>query len=283
MAKKLDKESVIRNKKTAIQQLNKLLEKYINDSSDEHLKKANLISYWMKDYTKYLEFEEIFDPKRYIAYKRGDVIKVSFGFNIGAEYGGLHYAIVLDNHNDHASPVITVIPLTSTKEHSKPSRHDVPLGNELYRLMKVKATAAIKASKEERENIEKRHSYFCGIMEMVSNSIKQIKSIDEPNSPDTIKKVHDADKLLEASNKMILELKEQAKYLDSVNEELHKIVTEVSRMKKGSTALVGQVTTISKMRIYDPKKSKDVLYGITISEENMEQINEKLKELYVFS
>ena len=82
---------------------------------------------------------------------------------------------------------------------------------------------------------------------------------------------------------MILELKEQAKYLDSVNEELHKIVTEVSRMKKGSTALVGQVTTISKMRIYDPKKSKDVLYGITISEENMEQINEKLKELYVFS
>ena len=38
MAKKLDKESVIRNKKTAIQQLNKLLEKYINDSSDEHEK-----------------------------------------------------------------------------------------------------------------------------------------------------------------------------------------------------------------------------------------------------
>lgn len=281
MTEKLDKELVIKNKKSAIQELNKLLEKYINDSSDAHLKKANLIAYWMKDYTQYLKFEENFNPKKYIAYKRGDVIKVSFGFNIGAEYGGLHYAIVLDNHNDHASPVITVIPLTSAKEPSRQSRHDVDLGNELYRLMKVKATAAIKASDEERQSIEKRHAYFRSIMEMVSNAVNQIKSC-EPNSPDITKEILDADKLLKASNEMLLELKKQADHLDSANEELRKIVSEISKMKKGSTALVGQITTISKMRIYDPKKSKDVLYGITLSEENMEKINAKIKELYIF-
>lgn len=39
------KEDVIRNKKDAIKSLNKMLEYFINDSSEKHLKKANLISY----------------------------------------------------------------------------------------------------------------------------------------------------------------------------------------------------------------------------------------------
>ena len=115
MKDSLNKESVISNKKAAIQKLNKLLERYINDPSGSHLKKANLISYWLKDYVRYLDFEEKFNPKRNIAYKRGNIVKVNFGFNLGAEYGGLHYGIVLDNKNDHSSSVVTVIPLTSAK------------------------------------------------------------------------------------------------------------------------------------------------------------------------
>lgn len=68
-----------------------------------------------KDYVKYISFEDKFKPTRNISYKRGNIIKVNFGFNIGSEQGGLHYAVVLDKKNDHHSPVITVIPLTSVK------------------------------------------------------------------------------------------------------------------------------------------------------------------------
>lgn len=51
------------------------------------------------------------------SYKRGNIVKLNFGFNIGSEYGGLHYGVVLDNHNAQSSPVITVIPLTSVKDN----------------------------------------------------------------------------------------------------------------------------------------------------------------------
>lgn len=114
MSKEFTKENVIQNKKEAIKSLNKLLEQYINDSSTIHLKKANLISYWIKDYVRLIDFEEKFEPTKNIAYKRGNVVKLNFGFNIGSEYGGLHYGIVIDNKNAHHSPVLTIIPLTSS-------------------------------------------------------------------------------------------------------------------------------------------------------------------------
>lgn len=44
----------------------------------------------------------------------------------------------------------------------------------------------------------------------------------------------------------------------------------------------GISTTISKMRIFDPRNLKGVLAGISLSEENMEKINQKMKELYIF-
>ena len=40
---------------------------------------------------------------------------------------------------------------------------------------------------------------------------------------------------------------------------------EISKMKKGSIALVSQITTISKQRIYDPKTSSDILANLRVS------------------
>ena len=86
----LQKDDVIINKKSAIKALNKMLESLINDSSITHLKKANLISFWIKDYVKLLEFEESFDPTKNISYKRGNVVKLNFGFNVGDYIMGLY-------------------------------------------------------------------------------------------------------------------------------------------------------------------------------------------------
>ncbi len=60
-----------------------------------------------------------------------------------------------------------------------------------------------------------------------------------------------------------------------------KIQAELSKMKKGSIAMVGQITTISKQRIYDPQKTGDILSGIRISDESLDMINEKMKQLYI--
>ena len=62
---------------------------------------------------------------------------------------------------------------------------------------------------------------------------------------------------------------------------IEKITSELSQMKKGTIALVNQITTISKQRIYNPKKDIDILSGIKISDEKMALIDNKIKKIYV--
>ena len=75
---------------------------------------------------------------------------------------------------------------------------------------------------------------------------------------------------------------EPIRYTQEEQDYLNKIGKEIAQMKEGSIALVNQITTVSKIRIFDPRNLKGVLSGISLSEESMEKINAKLKELYVF-
>ena len=52
MSKEYTKDDIIQNKKEAIKSLNMMLEGFINDPAGNHLKKANLLSYWIKDYVR---------------------------------------------------------------------------------------------------------------------------------------------------------------------------------------------------------------------------------------
>lgn len=228
MSKEFTKEEVIQQKKAAIKAVNNLLEKYINDASQRHLKKACLISYWLSDFSRFIDFEEKFVPTKNIAYKRGNIVKLNFGFNIGSEYGGLHYGVVLDNKNAHNSPVVTVIPLTSNKESKQIHSNSVDLGNEVYRLLKLKFDTVLKAARLRTATAEQDHH-----------------ANDELN------------------------------YLEKIGD-------EIAGMKEGSIALVNQITTVSKMRIYDPRNLRGVLAGVSLSEDSMNKINQKMKELYIF-
>ena len=283
MSKEFTKEDVILNKKEAIRSLNKLLEAYIASPAEKHIKKAHLISYWIKDYTKFLDFEEKFDPTRNIAYKRGNIVKVNFGFNIGSEYGGLHFGVVLDNHNDHSSPVLTVIPLTSLKENKAIHANSVDLGNELYRLLKIKYDTISKALKDEQDDIDNTLRTFNALYSFVVSSFNQLKASTENEDESAImaqidKIKNDLDKVDALKNS----LKEKKAHNKSEQQYLFKIGREISQMKEGSVALVNQITTISKMRIFDPRNIKGVLSGISLSAESMDKINQKVKELYVF-
>lgn len=281
MSRPLDKESVIKNKKEAIKTLNKMLEYFINDPSGKNLKKANLLSYWLKDYVRFINFEATFDPKRNISYKRGDVIKVGFGFNIGSEYGGLHYAIVLDKVNDHSSSTVTVVPLTSIKSVSSEKRHTVSLGNEIYKLLNIKCITTLQGLSDEQQKIKEMQESFDRLYSLAEQGL-EIAQSKEPHSPEYKAGINTAKKTVAQITDMLSELNEKSKKIDQLKDEVTKIAKEISNMKEGSIALVGQVTTISKIRIYDPKKSNDVLAGISLSKEGMQKINDKFKELYIF-
>jgi hypothetical protein len=51
---------------------------------------------------------------------------------------------------------------------------------------------------------------------------------------------------------------------------------EVQKMKIGSIALVSQIRTISKIRIYDPKTNHDVLSNVKLSNEKLDLIDTEI-------
>lgn len=281
MAKEFTKDDVIQNKKEAIKSLNKMLEHFINDPTGKHLKKAHLLSYWIKDYVRMINFEEEFDPTRNISYKRGNIVKVDFGFNIGAEYGGLHYGIVLDNNNAHRSPVVTVIPLTSVKSSKPLHTNSVELGNEIYRALKLKYDTISKSLKEEQKEISITLHLFETLVDATTKMIKELDDCEQ-GTDEFDQKLIDARNSLNAAKKLQNSWEEKESHNKEQQEYLNKIGMEISHMKEGSVALVNQITTISKMRIFDPRNLKGVLAGISLSEENMKKINQKIQDLYIF-
>ena len=59
-------------------------------------------------------------------FKRGEIIKVDFGINIGSELSNTHFAIVLNSDDNNNVDNITVLPLTSKKSYKR-----IYLGNVL--------------------------------------------------------------------------------------------------------------------------------------------------------
>jgi len=276
MSKPLTKETVETNKDKALNSMEKLLESYITDPSGEHLKKANLISYWLRSYVDYIQQEETFDSTKLKSYKRGDIIKLNFGFNVGSEYGGLHYGIVINNHNPRNSSVLTVIPLTSHKDNNPIHENDVFLGNELYRNLKLKYDTLSQNLQKEKEEIEQTVSLFDSLLKAFD---EKIQSFDENKTAESLS---EAEKYLNTAKQVQKTWSEKAKKNTEDLKQLSKIGTEIQRMKPGSIALVDQITTVSKMRIYDPRNARGVLSGIKLSPESMDKVNEKLKELFIF-
>ena len=62
---------------------------------------------------------------------------------------------------------------------------------------------------------------------------------------------------------------------------LEKFEDEISKMKKGSIALVNQITTVSKQRIYNPQRYSDILSGLQLSDNSLKLICNKLKQLFI--
>ena len=61
---------------------------------------------------------------------------------------------------------------------------------------------------------------------------------------------------------------------------LERMKKEITKMKTGSIALVGQIRTISKIRIYDPKTNFDVLSNVKLSNEKLDLIDHEIIALY---
>ena len=81
----------------------------------------------------------------------------------------------------------------------------------------------------------------------------------------------------EISEQKRLEVLDKINQCNSEIDLLKRMATEVQKMKKGSIALTNQITTISKIRIYDPKTDHDVLSGVKLSNEKLDLIDNEIR------
>ncbi len=229
-------------KEAAITAVESYLDALIASSDPADHGRADKLCYWMKDYMRFLGYEKQFSPKKLRRYKRGEIIKVHLGYNIGSEEGGLHYAVVLDRNNTISNPVITIVPLTSVKPTTDISSlrpTSVYLGNELFTNLSSKISYINRELNKKVDELE----------DMVADG------------------VHDKD-----------EIKAKLRIARSDLNLVEKSRREISRLKQGSIALTDQITTISKIRIYDPRTDHDVLSKVKLSNEKLDLIDAAIKE-----
>ena len=99
MSKTKSTDELHSHKKQALQNVEDYLNKLIASEDSHDNGKADKLCYWLKDWMTFLDFEKSFSPMSLRRYKRGEIVKVHLGFNVGSEEGGLHYAVVLDKNN----------------------------------------------------------------------------------------------------------------------------------------------------------------------------------------
>lgn len=231
------------------------------DAQDE--KKGKLLAYWINDYVRFLEKEVAFDPQKLVRYKRGSIVKAHLGYRVGSEEGGLHYAVVVDVNNAKASPVTTVIPLTSIKSHTdltKLHHSNLFLGTEMFDLLKQKIRNEIDETEQLKESLLKK------VEEIQAHEVDQ-------NAPDAKTQSETRRRLVNALEREVKDLAEKMKHCVKMD-------ADIQKMKPGSIALVGQITTISKIRIYDPLYPSDTLSNIRLSNGTMDKLDEKVRELF---
>lgn len=96
MSKPKSTSDLFEHKSKALQKIDDYLTNLIQSDEPRDNGKADKLCYWLNDWMNFLSFEKDFSPKSLRRYKRGEIIKIHLGFNVGSEEGGLHYAVVLD-------------------------------------------------------------------------------------------------------------------------------------------------------------------------------------------
>lgn len=204
-------------------------------------KKSALIYYWMRDYKNYLKNESKFSSNYLPAFKRGNIVNVNLGFNLGSEMGGLHYAIVLQN-SPRNNPNLVIAPLTSSKGRTTFHKSEVNLGEELY------------------FKIQGKHS---GLQTSIPNEIKLLEEAKQHTGQNQ------------------KQLEQRLRELEKHKALMRKTMQKLQVLKHGSIVAMAQIRTISKMRIADPVNQYDILYGLKLSPKSLDLIDEKIKELYI--
>ena len=282
---------------TVIQELEDYLQ-HLQQIGDEENKRSDKIAQWIENWVKYLKIEQVFNPRSIKGLKRGSIVYADFGFNVGREYGGLHYAIVLNKKDPRSNHLLHVLPLTSVKETTDMSNlkyFQFPIGDEVFQLLKNEANQKVIELTKLYDRFSKKddelHERALIVESLIKDNKKAFETLKNLPASDRdgsfLEQIQTIDKNINfastEADKIKQELEDNATLLAELEEKLeyaNKFILKTQNMNKDSIVLLNQVTTISKMRLYDPKNNSSILNGIVLSDDTMDKIDEALKKIF---
>ncbi|APB84629.1 type II toxin-antitoxin system PemK/MazF family toxin [Lactiplantibacillus plantarum] len=271
--------------------------------------KMNKLPLWMKTYGYWLNRENNSSmPRFYRKFSRGTIVMVNFGIQLGGEFSGPHFAIVLNKNDTKYSSVLTVVPLSS-KYHKNYANLGYELLGQINKLFED-------FHKENIDNLKYLNTELAKLMddntsgqnsfqftEEESDLLRQNGIADEFNhktllinagasSPEITQVVHlmksvsdyqsyknihafisRVEPLLKRSNHLKLLMDEEKQMSIS----LGSLVNKASNFNAVTYANTSNITTVSKLKITKFSKG-NISENTAISSESMRKIVDKLNE-----
>ncbi|WP_195701965.1 type II toxin-antitoxin system PemK/MazF family toxin [Companilactobacillus futsaii] len=277
--------------------------------SNSNNKKFEMLPNWL-DNVSYRYDQECtgkFPRDGYYHYKRGSIIRVDFGVNMGSEFSFPHFAVVLDKKDNSRKRTLTVVPLTSKDKSDR-----LPLGKEIFvqtiQILQRKMEEIKKQTTDENnarlQIDEKLYNYAKSIIDQlleyddayknefvdfyvlphdtekiipniqkVSNILSSLPTANKPsiaaNVDELLKIAKESDKLSKNINLGLKNIQEHKKVLDIY-----------AKYNHDSFARISDITTISKFRIKRINKM-DPSGEICLDDSKMKLISDKIMELYI--
>ncbi|WP_232345955.1 type II toxin-antitoxin system PemK/MazF family toxin [Mammaliicoccus sciuri] len=210
----------------------------------------------------------------YNSYKRGTIIYVDFGVNVGSEISGGHFAIVLNKNDNKKSSMLNVIPLSS-----KEKKYYLPIDKTVFE----NASNTLKQSLDDyQKNILRITSEIKKLQsdyeELYSITEEGIDAIRDSNN-DTGITIDDLKKNIEQLKVNIESEKKLSNEIEDNKKRIETVYRKYSKYDKQTFACYKSLHSISKLKIRRINKF-DPSGKMKVDNNTLEKIDKKIIDEY---
>lgn len=226
--------------------------------------KFRFLPNWLEKESNLFLSETQNTSKSYNVLKRGSLIFVDFGINIGSELSNRHWAVVLNKNDSPKSRNLTVLPISSKEKKFSVMIDEVIQQKSKRFLLPILDKIGF--------------DYFS----IIHYALTEITPFDLGSAEEIYQEflIQYGDVYNSESAKEIYDNGAGMEKVENTNRKLKDLVNHYQRFNKISYAKCDQIKTISKDRIIYINEL-DPCGKIKVSDETLDRIDEKLKELYL--
>lgn len=221
---------------------------------------------------------------KYQKYKRGSVVMVNFGTNIGYELSGNHFAVVMNKDDNNRNGLLTLIPLTS-----KNKSQYLELNDSILDLVLNAQNKYIRMLIDTQKNLKNHNKEMENTLKNVRINIDKINELrgDEKHLEKSIEEI---DKMLEENYKYLDKVDElkcitekEIKEIEENMEKVYVVLDKYNEKNKTSYAMIRNITTVSKLKILKPINKFDPIGKMYISNESLNKIDAEIKAIFTYN